>query len=719
MTATRLSFPRPGIALLALDLPEKSANILSREVLEEIESRLDELTGRDDVRALVLISAKPEIFIAGADLREFAEQIDLPQERIVELCQRGQSLFRRFSQTAFPTVVAIHGVCVGGGAELSSWCDRRIVTDAARTEIGFPEVKLGLYPGWGGTVRVPRLVGLSNALEMITGGESLSAKEAFASGWATHLCPPDKLEQAALDVAEREAESKAYLQDRKRWAAPLKFDETELGFLGATFSAIIQEKTAGQYPAPLAALELMGQTAYQGEDEALALEAQGMAKLFGSPVNRALLNLFFLTDRNKKDRGVEADLAPPAIKRLGVVGAGIMGSGICGAALRRGVPVSVVDAQEDSLDRGARQAIEEASFDKALKGPAPQKALEHASHLHQAADVQSLRDCDLVIEAIVEAAEPKKALLTQLESIVGENAFLGSNTSTLPITELAKPLKRPERFVGIHFFNPVRRMKLVEVIRGEKTSPEAIAMAVAFAKRLGKMPVVVNDGPGFLVNRLLFPYMNEALALLSEGVPMKEIERAAKSYGMPMGPLELYDMVGLDTALYAGKTVWQAFPDRIVLSPILPAMVKSGRLGMKNGKGFFAYGGKKNKPQPDPDAEKLLDTYRKPNGSPPDRETLVDRLILPMLLEAVRALDANIVRDPRDVDLGMVFGLGFPPFRGGLLFWADSIGADGILKKLAKLEACGPRFAPPESLVAMAREGKTFYADAPVAAASS
>ena len=316
---------------------------------------------------------------------------------------------------------------------------------------------------------------------------------------------------------------------------------------------------------------------------------------------------------------------------------------------------------------------------------------------------------DVVIEAIVENLEVKKSVYAKLEPLMREDAILASNTSTIPITALAADLARPERFCGIHFFNPVRRMKLVEVIRGEKTSDETIATAVQYAKSIGKSPIVVNDGPGFLVNRLLLPYMNESLLLFAEGAEIPDLEKAAKKFGMPMGPITLYDVVGLDTAFYAGRTMWEAFPDRINASPILPALVKAGRLGQKSGKGFFSYDNPKRKGTPDPELANFVEPYKSETTREFTIDEITNRLFLPMLLEATRVLEDRIVRDVRDVDLGLIFGLGFPPFKGGLLHWADTLGAAKILEMLEPFESEGTRLHPTALLQKMAKENTRFY----------
>jgi len=705
-----LSMIEPDIALLTFDTPDKSANVLSASVLDELAAHLDELGQRSDLQGLILTSGKPGMFIAGADLREFAASLDIPPAEVEQMCQRGQQLFGRLARCPFVTVAAIDGVCVGGGAELAIWCDRRVLSDNSKTEYGFPEVKLGLIPGWGGTARVPRIAGLSNAVEMITGGESIDAATAAAMGLADDVMPAAQLLDAAVRMVRSEQARGRYQEDRQRWLRPVSISETELGFLGVTASAMIRNETKGKYPAPDAALEVMLESAALDADAACLVEAKAVAGLFGSPVNRALLNVFFLTDRNKKDKGTDqVDLPPRSVERVGVVGAGIMGYSIAAANLRRGLPVAITDASSDSLARGMRKALDEAAFDRKLRGPDPHRVAEMAARFNMATVDAELDGCDVVIEAVVEKADVKREVFARLEPRLDPEAILASNTSTIPITRLAQGLERPERFCGIHFFNPVRKMKLVEVIRGEKTDEQTIVTAVAYAKRIGKMPIVVNDGPGFLVNRLLFPYMHEALLLLCEGAEMADIERAAKSFGMPLGPLELYDMVGIDTAAFAGRVMWEAFPDRVVASPMLGAMAKAGRLGQKSGRGFFSYDNKRGRPEPDPSFAKFAEVY-KSGDQTFSRDELTNRLFMPMFLEATRVLQDGIVRNPRDVDLGLIFGLGFPPFKGGLLFWADTVGAVQMLENCRQLESIGARGEPTEMLLDMARQGSTFYA---------
>jgi len=705
----KLSFEEPDIAVLTLDDPRGSANILSQAVLAELEQHLNTLAARKDLAGLVIRSGKPGVFIVGADIREFMAGIDAPKDQIVAMCNHGRQLFQRLSKMPFVTVTAIEGQCVGGGAEMALWCDRRIMSNDSKAMFGFPEVKLGLLPGWGGTVRAPRVIGLSNAVELVTSGESIDAKAAQLMGLISDLVPSAKLLPAAISLIRAEKQSGQYLKDRELWNQPLDISDTELGFLGATASAMIQGQTGGQYPAPMAALELMLESAGSNADAAGLAEAKGMAGLFGSPVNRSLINVFFLTDRNKKDTGIDRrDVKPQAIKSVGVIGAGIMGQGIVAANLKRNLPVVLSDAAEAALSKGIQQILEEVSYDKETKRPDAQKAVRYASLVNSATVDAELAPCDLVIEAIVENPEVKKQLYARLEPQLSSQAILASNTSTIPITKLAEGLARPDRFCGIHFFNPVRKMPLVEIIRGAKTSDETVATAVAYAKNIGKSPIVVNDGPGFLVNRLLFPYLNESLELIADGAEIKAIERAAKEFGMPMGPITLYDVIGLDTAFYAGRVMYDAFPDRTGASPILPALVKAGRLGQKTGSGFFAYKDKSGRGTPDPVTAELIKTYLRKQDKF-TAEQITARLFLPMVLEATRVLEAKVVRDPRDVDLGLIFGVGFPPFKGGLLFWADLLGAAKIVEMLKPFESLGARFQPTPMLLDMAKSGKRFY----------
>lgn len=703
------------IIVLTIDVPNKGANILARPVLDELSGHLEWISQQSGLKGLIVESGKPGMFIYGADIREFLESADASVEEKQRLSNDGRRLFQRLCQLPLVSVAAIDGGCFGGGTELSMWCDRRIVSRSPATQLGLPEVKLGLIPGWGGTARSSRIVGIGNAVEWVTSGEPVDAQQAMAMGLVSDAVPADQLRAAAVAMIRAEQQSGDYLSDRQRWAGPIDISRTELAFLKATAEAMIRQKTKGNYPAPLAALEVMIKTAGADIETACQAEAAAFAELFGTAVNRALLNVFFLTDRNKKLTGLTreqaAGLTPKAIKQVGVIGAGIMGGGIAAASLRRKLAVTLTDAQPAALAKGVAGILAEVAYDKAVRGPNPQKMAQMAGQLNATTADSEFAGCDVVIEAVVENPGVKRELYQRLEPVLPADTILASNTSAISITSLADGLKHPERFVGIHFFNPVRQMPLVEVIRGEKTSDQTILSAVSYVKSIGKSPIVVLDGPGFLVNRLLLPYMNEALQLIGEGVSIDAVERAAKKFGMPMGPITLYDVVGIDTAYRAGEVMQQAFPDRVVQSPILKAMVDAGRLGQKSGSGFFAYGGggKSPKGRPDPSLAAVLE----PHVAAPQEmstEQVIRRLFLPMVTEASRILEEKKVAAPADVDLGLILGIGFPPFQGGLLFWADTLGAAGIVEQLKAFESLGARYHPTPLLEQLARDGSGFYA---------
>jgi 3-hydroxyacyl-CoA dehydrogenase/enoyl-CoA hydratase/carnithine racemase len=718
-TTLSLSYFEVDIAVITIGDEQTSANILSRHVLEALEHHLDELDNLKNLAGLVIRSGKPGMFIAGADLKEFVTWLDAPKEEVASFCRRGKQLFGRLASSNYVTVAAIDGICVGGGAELAVWCDRRILTDRGETAFGFPEVKLGLFPGWGGTARTPRMLGLANGVELVTGGETIDAQTAAAMGLANDVLQranapaDDPLLAAAIGMIRAEQKSQDFRRDRERWAAPIAISDTELGFLGATASAYIQQQTKGQYPAPLAALELMLGAAGVDLNTACQMEAEEFPKLFGSPVNRALLNVFFLRDRSKKTGGIAADVSPRKIASAGVVGAGVMGQGITAANVKRGIPVSLMDADQAALARGVQGVLNEVSYNKQLKGPDVKRAVELAPLVNGTFSDIELSHSDIIVEAIIEKPEAKQHLFARLEPLLKDDTILCSNTSTIPITQLAEGLEHPDRFCGLHFFNPVRQMPLVEVIRGRQTSDATIVTAATYARTLGKSPIVMNDGPGFLVNRLLLPYMNEAALLVCEGASIKEIERAAKDFGMPMGPITLYDVVGIDVAVHAGRTMAAAFPDRVVPAPIVEKVFERGRIGQKVGKGFFDYGppkaGKPPRGSDSPEVNQLIDECRAGAKRKFSQEELTDRLFMPMLVEATRVLEDKIVSDVRDVDLGLIMGIGFPPFRGGLFFWADHVGVAKIFEKLKQYAPLGKRFGPTAMLTDLAHRNGRFY----------
>ena len=704
-----------GLVVLTFSVPDHRHNVITPRFLADLSAALDDLersAGRSVPRGLVLRSGREGSFFAGADVSRLDGLRGLDEAGIVRLCDAGRNLFARLSAAPWPTVALIDGVCLGGGLELAIACDLRVATTGAHTILGFPEVKLGLLPGWGGTVRLPRLIGPGPAIELTAAGESVAAEAAARLGLVDACVPVEQALDAARQLIDVETTTGGIKARRRRQAEPVTLDPRERAFLEATTAAVILGRTNGHYPAPPAILE----TILAGSDvdaaAAGAIESRAFARLAATPVSAQLVRVFRIGERNRHDPGVATAVTPTEVRTAAVVGAGIMGAGIAASHLRAGVPVTLVDVNARALAAGVPGILDEAAWDRATKRADPVRALALAGDLRTATHLAAIAGADVVIESVTERPDVKTTVLAEIERTVGPDAVIATNTSTNPIARLAEAFTDPARFCGLHFFNPVRRMTLVEVVRGPATSDATVATAVALAKRLGKCPIVVRDSPGFLVNRVLMPYLHEATELVREGVDPARIDRVARSFGMPMGPIELYDMIGLDTAFYAGLVLSAAYGDRIEASPLIPALVKSGRLGRKTGSGFYRYSGADQKARiagVDPDGRRVLDRYAVAPRETTDRG-LADRLLLPMLLEAVRAVDEGIVRDPADIDLAVIHALGFPPFRGGLLAWADTLGPAEVLRRLEPLADLGPRMIPPGRLVALARSGGRFTA---------
>ncbi len=700
---------RDGIALLTFDLPGSRANTLGQPVLAELETVLADLTKRTNVTGLVFRSGKPGMFIAGADLKELGSGKG-DAETARRSVQRGLKLFATFEQLPYPTVAAINGSCMGGGLELALAFDYRLASDNPKTELGQPEVKVGLIPGWGGTQRLARLIGPNLAVELCCGGEPIKADRARQIGLVWDVVPAARLTEEAVALVKWAIADGGWKEARKRKQQPVGLSEEQAGFAFAVARGQILMKTGGQYPAPLAALEAIEKGCNLPLEDGIAVETEKFLPLVGSVISRNLISVFFQTTRLAKETGSpDPSIKPRTVNQVGVIGAGLMGAGIAGAHVRRGVPAAMLDSVPAALEKGI------ASITKSLMGRVeigrmtPAEAAAALARLSTGMSIQALADRDVVIEAIVENEEAKVKLYGEVTKVLPPGAIMASNTSTISITRMAKSVADPARFAGMHFFNPVDRMQLVEVIRGEKTSEETVVTLVALARRISKTPIVVRDCPGFLVNRILFPYINESLLLLEEGVPPRAIDKAATDFGMPMGPVTLNDLVGLDTSLYAGRVVNEAFKDRAVQTKILDELVAAGRLGQKSGAGFYSYA-KGSKGADDPALAAILEKLRRPAGKPGmSAEEIQDRLFLPMLTEATRVLTEGIVREPGDVDMGLLLGIGFPAFRGGLLRWADNLGIRAVMDKLAKYEPAGPRFQPTEMLRRLAAEGRGFY----------
>jgi 3-hydroxyacyl-CoA dehydrogenase/enoyl-CoA hydratase/3-hydroxybutyryl-CoA epimerase/enoyl-CoA isomerase len=706
--ALQFDFVQPGIARITYDQPGARANTLNQSVQTEFENILSQLEKTPDLQGLIFCSGKPGMFIAGADLKELASVIKPGAVDGRTLTLRGLDFIGRFEKLPCPTVALIDGATMGGGTELALAMDYRLAGTHPKCEMGLPETKIGIIPGWGGTQRLPRLIGPSLAIEMICTGEPVKAQRARAIGLVWDAVPSEKMLEEGLRLLALSRESGEWKKIRVKKQQPVGLSEEQHQFTFGVARAQVLAKTKGQFPAPLAALNAIAKGCNLTLEEGLKVETDHFLPLVGSTISRNLIAIFFMNQRLAKDPGVaDASIKPRDVTRIGVVGAGIMGSGIVGACLRKGLPTVMIDVTPDALQKGVG-AITKVMQSRIEIGRATQADMVAVlGLLNTTSSLGQLSDREVVVEAVVENEEVKTKLYRDLQTVLSPDAILASNTSTISITRMAAAVKKPENFAGLHFFNPVDRMQLVEVIRGEKTSDQTVVTLVALAKKVGKTPIVVKDCPGFLVNRILFPYLNEAMVLLEEGANPRALDKAASDFGMPMGPITLSDVVGLDTALYAGLVVNCAFADRAKDTKVLAALVKAGRLGQKSGAGFYSYA-KGSRGIDDPAFAAILDKCRGGNREI-GMEEMRDRLFLPMLVEASLIVMEGVVRDPADVDMGLILGIGFPPQHGGLLRWADTQGMSNILTRLAKYESLGKRFQPTEQMRQLAATGKGFF----------
>ena len=697
-----------GEILITINQPDSKVNVVSQAVLAELERTVAEIARLAPLAGVILTSGKPGMFLAGADLRELAQAWRYP-ELVRQLLERGQALLQQIESLPCPTVAAIEGPCLGGGLEIALAFDHRLVSMHPRTELGLPEVKVGLIPGWGGTQRLPRLLGPSLALEMICSGESISASRAVEIGLAFDAVPGDRLLEEAKRLLLLSRQQNDWPEIRRRKQQPVGLSEEQHAYTFAVARGQVWQKTRGHPQAPLVALEVVEKTVNLPLADGLEYEREAFLRLAVGSEARNLIAVFFQQQRLQKDPGVANPQAVPRnIERVGVLGAGVMGCGIASVLARRGCLVQLLDVSTEIL-QNALLRIERGLLERVQLGRMkPQEAADTLARIGTTQTLAAMADRDLVIEAVTENEDLKTRLLRELENHVGGETLIVSNTSTLSISRMAGTLQRPQRFAGLHFFNPAERMPLVEVVRGEASDDLTVATLVAFAKRIGKTPIVVRDSPGFLVNRLLFPYLNEAMLMLEEGATPRQIDQAAVEFGMPMGPVTLQDVVGLDTALYAGRVLQQAFPDRFVESRIVAELVQAGRLGQKSGAGFYSYVRDPKHGSDDPALEPILERCRRAHRSF-DNDEITDRLFLPMLLEATRVLSEQLVRDAGDVDMGLILGTGFPAWRGGILRWADELGVPTILEKCQRYQHLGARFQPTEFLRQLAAANGKFY----------
>ncbi|WP_266167949.1 3-hydroxyacyl-CoA dehydrogenase NAD-binding domain-containing protein [Dyella subtropica] len=654
-----------GIVTLSLDRANSSVNALSREVLDEL-GQIVERLAIEKPAGVLIHSAKPGGLAVGADIKEFVEYAK--QGTVLENIENGQRVFESLARLPCPTVAAVHGACMGGGTELILACRQRIAADDDKTKIGLPEVMLGIHPGWGGTARLPRLIGAPEALPVMLTGKALSAKRALGLGVVDRLAPPDELLAEARALLRR-PHARPFAQRARAWA-------TNTWLARQILAPMVIKQTAAKvrkehYPAPFALINVW-QRGGSSIQQRLKLEARSVAKLAETSTAHNLIRIFLLQERLKG----QGSGAEHGIEHVHVVGAGVMGGDIAAWAAFKGFQVTLQDREmkfiQPALDR-ARQL-----YEKKLK--TPEKAEAVMRRLRADVEGKGVASADLAIEAIFENAEAKRSLYASIEPQFQADELLATNTSSIPLDELRQGLKAPQRFLGLHFFNPVAQMPLVEVVRHDGLDPAAEKRALAFCKALGKLPVAVKGTPGFLVNRILMPYLLEAMRLYSEGVPGPVLDKEAKKFGMPMGPIELADTVGLDVCASVGKELAPFLG--LELPPGLDDKLTAGKRGKKDGQGLYVWQeGKPQKPEVDPDYVVPAD--------------LQDRMILPMVNEAVACLADGVVDDADLLDAGVIFGTGFAPFRGGPIQYLRSEGAGVIKGKLERLaQRYGERFAP-------------------------
>ncbi len=700
-----------GIVEFRYDAKDGSVNKFDQQTSTEYEQAVSALEARDDIKGLVVTSGK-SVFIAGADITEFVGYFQRSQQELESWLYEFNQVFNRFEDLPFPKVAAINGAALGGGCEMTLVCEYRVM--GASGQIGLPETKLGIFPGWGGTIRGSRLLGIDNILEAVATAKFYKPDEALKVGFVDAVVADDALVDSAIDLVKKCIKGDLNWQARRQEKLePIKLNQLEQAMAFNSGKGMIFAKAnPKQYPAIALAVEAIEKHANLQRDEAVKVEVAGFAKAAKTPQAAALVGLF-LNDQLVKKLAKEHSKEAHDIREAAVLGAGIMGGGIAYQAASKGLPIIMKDIKSEQLELGMSEATKLLSKQVERGKLTPAKMGETLSRIRPTLNYGDFGETDIVIEAVVENPKVKEAVLAEVESLVKEDAILASNTSTISITRLAKALKRPENFVGMHFFNPVHRMPLVEVIRGEKTSEKAIATTVALAQKMGKTPIVVNDCPGFLVNRVLFPYFGAFDLLLKEGVDFVQIDKVMERFGWPMGPAYLIDVVGLDTGVHGAEVMAEGFPDR--MKPDYKGGIKhlfeNNRLGQKNGVGFYKYEmDKKGKPKKlaDEATYELLKAVQTDSRQVDDQE-IIDRMMIAFCNETVRCLEDNIVASAGEADMAMIMGVGFPPFRGGPCRYIDQIGVANYVELCNKYAHLGKAYEAPAKLVTMAANGETFY----------
>lgn len=704
-----------GIAELVFDAPG-SVNKLDTRTVASLGEAISVLEKQTDLKALLLSSPKPA-FIVGADITEFLSLFDAPAEKLHQWLNFANSIFNRLEDLPVPTLSAIAGYALGGGCECVLATDFRIATPDAR--IGLPETRLGIMPGFGGSVRLPRLLGADNALEIIAAGKDISGKEALKLGLVDAVVTADKLHAAAINMLQQAIDGKLdWRASRAPKLAPLKMNAIEAAMSFSVAKSMVLQTAGKHYPAPVVAVKTIESAAKLGRDEALKLETASFVPLAQSKEARALVGIF-LNDQFVKSKAKKLAAGCDKPIQAAVLGAGIMGGGIAYQSALKGMPIVMKDINDKSLILGMNEAAK--LLNKQLERGKLDglKMAKVLSTIQPTLHYSNIENAQIVVEAVVENPKIKASVLAEAEALLSAETVLASNTSTIPIDQLAAALKRPENFCGMHFFNPVHRMPLVEIVRGAKTSEKTLSRVVSYALAMGKTPIVVNDCPGFFVNRVLFPYFAGFGLLMRDGADFRQIDKVMeKQFGWPMGPAYLLDVVGIDTAHHAQIVMAAGFPERMAKDhrDAIDIMFENQRFGQKNKLGFYRYSednkGKTRK-ENDEQVDKLLAQQTKAGGSFTP-EDIIARMMIPMINEVVRCLEEGIIASPAEADMALVYGIGFPPFHGGVFRYLDTLGSTTYLQLTEKYEHLGAMYKAPEGLRAKAATNESYY---PVAAA--
>ena len=697
----RLEIDDRGVATLLFNTPRKRINVLSFAALEELEGHLKHIAETPEIKVLIIESAKEGIFIAGVDIHEIERFEDETQIR--EHLAHGQAIFNTLAALPCVTIAVINGACLGGGLELAMACDYRIVSNDNDARLGLPEVTLGIIPGLGGTQRLPYLVGYAKAIELITASKRLKGDKALKLGLVDASVPSGYLgfkRDAFVEEVLSNKRAKAPTEQREgiKWYEKLPPVRKLIATLA---KREIIKKTGGHYPAPLKAVEVIERTLPLGLKEGLEVELDAFVPLSVSEISKNLIGLFFTSEKLKKEHFAKAK--PRDIKCVTVVGVGTMGSGIAWILSYKDIAVRLKARSMESIAKAYAKMMKNYEAIKRRGRLIPREIGLKMDRITYTTGTEGLAKADMAIEAVSENAKVKQSVFAELEANMSPDAIIATNTSSLSITALTKETRHPERFVGMHFFNPVPKMPLIEVIASEKTSDETVATVVALAKRLGKTPIKVGESPGFLVNRILLPYLNEAARLFEEGASVVQIDHVLEQFGMPMGPFTLADEVGIDIGKEVSGILEEAYGERMPKAQIIEQLVTKGWLGKKSHKGFYLHQGKNKSPNPE------LASFQSESKEIAEQE-IIARTMLIMINEASRCLEEGVVKNAAYLDMAMVLGTGFPAFRGGLLRYAESLGIGNVVERLKALEAVhGIRFAPSDLLMKMAQKDKRFY----------